>query len=76
MDANAINRMNEDRERAAQRILELEGSLGQTNQVLKRVEARMVAYEASMEEFMQMVKWVVDVAQRAEQLLLTQRIRI
>ena len=32
MDANTINRMNEDKERAAQRILELKGSLGQTNQ--------------------------------------------
>ena len=47
MDANAIKSINEDRENAAQRVLELEGALGQTNQILKRVEAKLIAYEAS-----------------------------
>ena len=47
MDVNAIRSINEDREKAAQRVLELEGALGQTNQALKRVEAKLIAYEAS-----------------------------
>ena len=47
MDPNAIRSMNEERERAAQRVLELEGALGQTNQTLKKVEAKLIAYEAS-----------------------------
>ena len=47
MDPNALRGINEDRERSAQRVLELEGALGQTNHTLKMVEARMTSYEAS-----------------------------
>ena len=47
MDANTIQRMNDDRDRAAQRIVELEGSVGQTLQSMQMVEARLQACEAS-----------------------------
>ena len=50
MDANAIQRMNDEREISAQRIIELEGSLGLTLQSMQRVEARMQACEASVKK--------------------------
>ena len=43
MDASAIQRMNDDRERSVQRIIELEGSLGLTLQSMQRVEMRIQA---------------------------------
>ena len=50
MDASAIQRMNNDRERSAQRILELEGSLGLTLQSMQRVEMRIQACKASVKK--------------------------
>ena len=50
MDASAIQRMNDDRERSMQRILELEGSLGRTLQSMRRVEMRIQACEASVKK--------------------------
>ena len=50
MDANSIQRMNEDREKAAQRVLELEGSVGQTLHSMQRIEARILACEASLKK--------------------------
>ena len=50
MDANSIQRMNEDREKAAQRVLELEGSVGQTLHWMQRIKARVLACEASVKK--------------------------
>ena len=36
MDANALRSINEEREKAAQRVLELEGALGQTKMYLQQ----------------------------------------
>ena len=50
MDANSIQRMNDERERASQRIMELEGSVGQTLRSIQKVEARLQACEASVKK--------------------------
>ena len=50
MDANAIQRMNDERERSAQRIVEIEGSVGLALQSMQRVEARLQACEASVKK--------------------------
>ena len=50
MDANAIQRMNDERERSAQRIVEIEGSVGLALQSMQRVQARLQACEASVKK--------------------------
>ena len=45
MDANTLRRMNDARDRADQRTKELEGSLGQALQAIKRLEVKGQASE-------------------------------
>ena len=47
IDANMLQRLNDDRDKSAQRARELEGSLGIALQAIQRLEARMQKNEAS-----------------------------
>ena len=47
MDPNTMRSINEDRERTAQKMLELEGAMGQMTQGLKRLESKVLTYEAN-----------------------------
>ena len=47
MDANTLQQMNNDRDRADEKAREMEGSLGLTLQAIQRLEAREKVYKTS-----------------------------
>ena len=50
MDANMLQRMIDDRDRADQKVREMEGSLGLALQAIQSLEARTQGYETSMKK--------------------------